>query len=55
MGFCVGGKPTKIINVYQPAGKMEEFFREIGKYKATRRFMKRCRWMNLNSFSKTSG
>jgi DNA-binding transcriptional MerR regulator/quercetin dioxygenase-like cupin family protein len=39
---CVGGKPTrilgldchsgKIINVYQPAGKMEEFFRELGKY-----------------------
>jgi hypothetical protein len=22
----------KIINVYQPAGKMEEFFRELGKY-----------------------
>jgi len=39
---CVGGKPArilgldchsgKIINVYQPAGKMEEFFRELGKY-----------------------
>jgi quercetin dioxygenase-like cupin family protein len=29
---CVGGKPGKIINMYQPAGKMEEFFREIGKY-----------------------
>jgi DNA-binding transcriptional MerR regulator len=28
---CVNGKPGKIINVYQPAGKMEEFFREIGK------------------------
>jgi hypothetical protein len=25
------GKPCKIINVYQPAGKMEEFFRELGK------------------------
>jgi DNA-binding transcriptional MerR regulator/quercetin dioxygenase-like cupin family protein len=25
-------KPGKIINVYQPAGKMEEFFREVGKY-----------------------
>ena len=23
---------SKIINVYQPAGKMEEFFRELGKY-----------------------
>jgi DNA-binding transcriptional MerR regulator/quercetin dioxygenase-like cupin family protein len=28
----VSGKPGKIINVYQPAGKMEEFFRELGKY-----------------------
>jgi hypothetical protein len=28
----VGGHPGKIINVYQPAGKMEEFFREVGKY-----------------------
>jgi DNA-binding transcriptional MerR regulator len=27
-----GGEPGKIINVYQPAGKMEEFFREVGKY-----------------------
>ncbi|MDB6123965.1 MAG: hypothetical protein JWQ71_2958 [Pedosphaera sp.] len=31
MWGCVDGKPGKIINVYQPAGKMEEFFREIGK------------------------
>jgi hypothetical protein len=29
---CVSGNPGKIINVYQPAGKMEAFFREIGKY-----------------------
>jgi quercetin 2,3-dioxygenase len=29
---CVSGKLGKIINVYQPAGKMEEFFRELGKY-----------------------
>lgn len=28
---CVSGKPGKIINVYQPAGTMEEFFRELGK------------------------
>ena len=28
---CVSGNPGKIINVYQPAGKMEEFFRELGK------------------------
>lgn len=27
----VNGKPGKIINVYQPAGQMEEFFRELGK------------------------
>ena len=29
---CVSGKPGKIINVYQPACKVEEFFRELGKY-----------------------
>jgi DNA-binding transcriptional MerR regulator/quercetin dioxygenase-like cupin family protein len=29
---CVSGKPGKIINVYQPAGKMEDFFRALGKY-----------------------
>jgi DNA-binding transcriptional MerR regulator len=29
----VGDKPGKIINVYQPAGRMEEFFRLIGKSK----------------------
>jgi DNA-binding transcriptional MerR regulator len=26
------GEPAKILDIYQPAGKMEEFFREIGKY-----------------------
>jgi len=31
MWGCVNGKPGKIINAYQPAGKMEEFFRELGK------------------------
>src|SRR5580658_2546641 len=31
---CVSGRPGKIINVYQPAGKMEEFFREAGKFSA---------------------
>jgi len=30
---CVSCKPGKIINVYQPAGKMEEFFRAVGKFK----------------------
>ncbi len=29
---CVSGEPGKIINVYQPAGKVEEFFRQLGKY-----------------------
>jgi mannose-6-phosphate isomerase-like protein (cupin superfamily) len=29
----VGTQPGKIINVYQPAGKMEEFFREFGNFK----------------------
>ncbi|HEY8750635.1 MAG TPA: MerR family transcriptional regulator [Tepidisphaeraceae bacterium] len=28
-----GGVPAKIINVYQPAGKMEEFFRVLGNLK----------------------
>ena len=28
---CVSKQAGKIINVYQPAGKMEEFFRELGK------------------------
>lgn len=26
---CMSGRPAKIINVYQPAGKMEAFFREL--------------------------
>jgi hypothetical protein len=25
------GKPVRIINVYQPAGKMEDFFREVAR------------------------
>jgi len=29
---CLSGKPCKIVNVYQPAGRMEEFFREISKF-----------------------
>ena len=28
---CVSAKPGKILNVYQPAGKMEEFFRKLSK------------------------
>jgi DNA-binding transcriptional MerR regulator len=31
MWACVSGKPGRIINAYQPAGKMEEFFRELGR------------------------
>jgi mannose-6-phosphate isomerase-like protein (cupin superfamily) len=31
MWGCMSGKSGKIINVYQPAGKMEGFFRELGK------------------------
>jgi DNA-binding transcriptional MerR regulator len=30
---CVDGKPGRIINVYQPAGKMEEFFRDVSAFK----------------------
>jgi DNA-binding transcriptional MerR regulator/quercetin dioxygenase-like cupin family protein len=29
---CTGAGGGKVINVYQPAGQMEAFFREIGKY-----------------------
>lgn len=32
---CVSDKPGTIINMYQPAGKMEEFFREVGKFGGT--------------------
>jgi DNA-binding transcriptional MerR regulator/quercetin dioxygenase-like cupin family protein len=32
---CVSDKPGTVIDVYQPAGKMEEFFREIDKFKST--------------------
>jgi len=31
MWGSASGKPGKIINVYQPAGKIEEFFRALGK------------------------
>jgi DNA-binding transcriptional MerR regulator len=30
---CMSGRPAKIINVYQPAGKMEDFFREVSTFK----------------------
>jgi DNA-binding transcriptional MerR regulator/quercetin dioxygenase-like cupin family protein len=30
---CTGDKPGKILNVYQPAGGMEEFIREVGNFK----------------------
>jgi DNA-binding transcriptional MerR regulator len=29
---CMSGRPGKVIDVYQPAGKMEDFFRELNKY-----------------------
>lgn len=29
---AVEGAPGRIINVYQPAGKMEEFFRELSNF-----------------------
>lgn len=31
MWGCLNGKQGKVINAYRPAGKMEEFFRELGK------------------------
>jgi DNA-binding transcriptional MerR regulator/quercetin dioxygenase-like cupin family protein len=27
---CISGRPGKILNAYQPAGKMEDFWREVG-------------------------
>jgi DNA-binding transcriptional MerR regulator len=29
---AANGRPARILDVYQPAGRMEEFFREVGKY-----------------------
>lgn len=29
---AANGKPAKIVDVYQPAGRMEDFFRAVGKY-----------------------
>jgi DNA-binding transcriptional MerR regulator len=29
---CLNGEPAKLINVYQPALSIEEFFREVGKF-----------------------
>ncbi|HYW12590.1 MAG TPA: cupin domain-containing protein [Longimicrobium sp.] len=29
---CAGGGPCRILNVYQPAGNIEEFFRELGTF-----------------------
>jgi oxalate decarboxylase/phosphoglucose isomerase-like protein (cupin superfamily) len=29
---CVSESPGKVLNVFQPAGKMEEFFREIARH-----------------------
>jgi DNA-binding transcriptional MerR regulator/quercetin dioxygenase-like cupin family protein len=29
---CISAAPGKVLDVYQPAGKMEEFFRELGRY-----------------------
>jgi uncharacterized cupin superfamily protein len=28
---CVGSQPAKIVNVYQPAGKIEQFFQQAAK------------------------
>jgi len=33
MWSSMTGRPAKIINVYQPAGKMEKFFREVSTFK----------------------
>ncbi len=48
----VNGKPGKIINVYQPAGRMEEFFREAGKYTGPYIHEVLC-WTSSASFSGT--
>src|SRR5438552_969575 len=33
LGGALGGAPVKIINTYQPAGKVEEFFQVLAKFK----------------------
>ncbi len=33
LGGALGGAPVKIINTYQPAGKIEEFFQVLAKWK----------------------
>jgi len=38
--FSVSGRAAKILDVYQPAGQMEAFFREVGKYTVIHEEMK---------------
>lgn len=52
---CVNRKPGKIINVYQPAGNLEEFFRELGSITASHTSMKSCRLMKFVGCSMTTG
>jgi DNA-binding transcriptional MerR regulator len=34
--FCASGQPGRIIDLFQPAGRMEEFFRELGRHSGPR-------------------
>jgi len=33
---AAGDSPAKIVDVYQPAGKIEDFFRQVGSYSVDR-------------------
>ena len=51
----VGERPGRVINVYQPAGKMEEFFREIGKYDGKPAIHEALGLLGLRQFFDTYG
>jgi len=54
---CVSDKPARIINTYQPAGNMEDFFREVAKYdgKAKPIFHEAMDIEQMHQFFKTYG
>jgi DNA-binding transcriptional MerR regulator/quercetin dioxygenase-like cupin family protein len=51
----LSGQPGKVINVYQPAGKMEEFFRELGKYDGNPAFHEALSVAEMQQFFETYG
>ncbi len=48
-------KPGKVINVYQPAGKMEEFFRALGKFDGNPAFHEALSVQEMHQFFATYG